>query len=133
MSIRSIQNLLSNGVGTGELLPEHDDESDEETLAVARSQAFLPGHALGCVELLFDRSSDLRHLVDDLGGVHRLASNVSQRCHGLVVATLLAKPSGTLLQEEKSDEHNATEHELDRHWDSPLLCARGDVQSTTVV
>jgi hypothetical protein len=73
-----VPNLLSNGVGAGKLLPEHNHESDQEALAVAGCQAFLPGHTLGRVELLFDRRSDLSHLDDDLGIVHRLASDVGQ-------------------------------------------------------
>lgn len=113
MQTSSMQNSLSNGVRAGELLPEHDDESDQEALAVAGCQAFLPGHAFSRVELFFDRCPDLSHLDENLGVVHGLASDVRQRGYSFVVATLLAKPSGTLLQEEETEEHDAAEHELD--------------------
>jgi hypothetical protein len=117
------RDLLSNGVGAGELLPEHDHESDQEALAVAGCQAFLPGHTFGRVELLFDRCPDFGHLNDDLRVVDSLASDVSQRGYGFVVATFLAKPSRALLQEEQAEEHDAAENELDRYGDSPLLGA----------
>jgi hypothetical protein len=47
------------------LLPEHDDESDQEALAVAGCQAFLPGHAFNSrTSFKFFRSLRSREFVN---------------------------------------------------------------------
>lgn len=92
--------MFTNRVGSGELLPEHDHESDCESLAVSRSQALPPGHTLSCVQLFLDGCSDLGHLLDYFWAVHRLTPDMRERGNGLLVAALLAKPSWTLLEEK---------------------------------
>lgn len=78
VKVKGLQDIFTDGVCSGELLPEHDHKSNRESLAVARSQAFPPSYTLSCIQLFLDGGSDLSHLLDDFWAVHRLASDMRQ-------------------------------------------------------
>jgi len=131
--MNEIRDIFTNGVGSRELLPEHDHKSDRESLAVPGCQALPPGYTLSCVQLFLNGGSDLGHLLNNFWAVHRLAPDMRERGNGLLVATLLAKPSGRLLEEEETDEHDAAQHELNRDGNPPLKGAGRDVLRAAIV
>ena len=131
--MKEVRDIITNGVGSRELLPEHNHESNRESLAVSRSQTLPPSHTLSCVQLFLNGGSDLGHLLNNFWAVHRLAPDMRERGNGLLVATLLAKPSGRLLEEEETDEHDAAQHELNRDRNPPLKGAGRDVLRAAIV
>ena len=133
VKMNAIRDIFTNGVGSRELLPKHYHKSNRESLAVARCQALPPGHTLSCIQLFLNGGPDLGHLLDNFWAVHRFASDMRERGNSLLVAALFAKPSGTLLEEEKTDKHDAAQHELDRYRDSPLEGAGGDVLRAAII
>lgn len=131
--LKDFRSVVANAVCTGELLANHDHESDEEPLAIALLDSLLPGNALGLVEFFFDRCADLSELFHDLWVVDGGTAEVGERLSSFLVSSLLHEPTGRLLEEEQTDEHDATWDELDTDWNSPLLCAFWDVQRDAVV
>lgn len=131
--LENLGRVVSDAVGTGELLPEHDAEGQEETVAVALAQRLFPGDALGGRQLLFQRGPDLGNFLLDHFAVGGLVSDVRQRLDCLLVPALLHEPPGRFREEEEPNQHEATRDELNRNGDPPLLGALGNMERNAVV
>lgn len=91
--LEDLGSIVSNAVGSGELLPEHDAKGQRETVPVALLQRLLPGDAFGKGHLFLDGGSNLSHFLLHLHVVCRLIADVGQRPQGLFMALLLHQPS----------------------------------------
>lgn len=98
---------IPNAVSPGELLAQHEHKRSDEPRSDTGRDAFFPGHAFGQVQLFINGGSNFRHLVDNLGGLDLLISDVCQRFEGFFVSAFLDEPSWRLCQEEEANEHEA--------------------------
>lgn len=131
--LEDLGSIVSNAVGSGELLPEHDAKGQRESIPVALLQRLLPGDAFGKSHLFLDGSPDLSHFLLHIHAIGRLVADVGQRSKGLFLALLLHQPSRRLLEEDEAAQHEAARHKLEADGDAPLLGALLDVQRHAVV
>lgn len=131
--LEDLGRVISNAVRAGELLPEHEGEGEEESIAVALLQNFLPGDAFGRAQFFLQGRADLGDLLLDLLTVRRFVADVRQRHEGFLAAALLHQPAGRLFQEEQANKHQAAGDELDGHGNAPLRGARRDMERHAVV
>ena len=75
-SLKDLRSIVADTIGTGELLPEHEAESEEEAISVALANGFFPCHALGGSQFFFERGANLGEFFQDLLTVLRLVANV---------------------------------------------------------
>lgn len=120
-------------VCSAELLPEHHNETSDESIACPGQEAFPPGNTFGGVQLLFDGCADLSQLFDNLWAIHGLASDVGQRLGGFAVATLLHQPPRRFFQEEQTAKHHASGDKLDSNRHAPLLGGYWNAKGYTIV
>jgi len=131
--LEDLRGVVADAVGAGELLPEHQQKGQQETVTVSLLQALLPGGTLGGGHFLLQRDSDLGHFLLHVRTVGGFVADIGQRLQRLLVAALLHEPARRLLQEQEADEQERAGDDLDGHGDAPLLRARGDVQGDAVV
>jgi hypothetical protein len=94
-------------------LAQEDGKGNGKSVAVSWDQDLFPRHAFGQVKFFLDGGSDVCDFLQDFWAIDLFPAHVSERVGCFFVSTLLDQPSGRFLQENQSNEEQASGNELD--------------------
>lgn len=129
--------IVVDSVDTRAILPEEHGTTEEEaphnTLVGAGSLEGLPETNTNSRALLLESLVNSTDLLNHIDVIFLQLAHPAEVLNGLFAATTSEQPTRRLLDENASDDQQASGDQLDREGNQPLLVARGHCGTDTVL